>query len=72
MTETTISKKLLKSIEEFQAFTKVNDAKFVGIINGDGIYAILLREDKTTGELYLPKLIKTDHGFKTMPEGGLP
>ena len=63
-----ISEKLLKSIDEFQRFTQVNVTQFAGIIDGDGVLAILLRKDEITGELYIPKMIKTENGFKIVNE----
>jgi len=63
-----IPEKLLKSIDEFQRFTQVNVTQFAGIIDGDGVLAIMLREDKITGGLYIPKMIKTENGFKIVNE----
>ena len=70
--------KLHIAVDNFMDFAEKHASKgcsIVGVIDPrcpSGLYQFLLHEDKTTGELYIPKHIQTKHGFRTeKTQGGI-
>lgn len=63
--------KMLKSVSNYLDFNKTVPFVTVGIVDPihDAFYEILLLRDSVTDELYIPRMVMTEHGFKKVNDG---